>query len=61
MGNDEATIALVMGLAIALFVPALVWARVIAGLYQIVREKVRKSRIVRLESLREAPQPVRSN
>jgi hypothetical protein len=34
----------VLGMAIVLFVPALVWATVIAGLYQIVREKVREKR-----------------
>ncbi len=36
--------ALVLGLAIVLFVPALVWATVIAGLFKIVREKVCEKR-----------------
>ncbi len=40
----QAVIALVVGLAIVLFVPALVWATVVAGLYQIVREKIRDRR-----------------
>lgn len=40
----QAVVALVLGMAIVLFVPALVWATVIAGLYQVVREKVRQKR-----------------
>jgi hypothetical protein len=40
----QAVVALVLGIVITLFVPALVWATVIAGLYQIVREKVRERR-----------------
>ena len=39
----EAVIALVIGTVVVLFVPALVWSTVIAGLYQIVRDKVRES------------------
>jgi hypothetical protein len=42
--EGQAVIALVLGIAITLFVPALVWATVIAGLYQMVREKVRERR-----------------
>ena len=44
MGNLEEIVALVIGIAVILFVPALVWATVIAGLVQIVREKVRETR-----------------
>jgi len=44
MGGIEGIVALVVGIAVVLFVPALVWATVIAGLIQIVREKVRKMR-----------------
>jgi Na+-transporting methylmalonyl-CoA/oxaloacetate decarboxylase gamma subunit len=44
MGGIEGIVALVIGIAVVLFVPALVWATVIAGLTQIVREKVRESR-----------------
>jgi hypothetical protein len=40
----QAVVALVLGMAIVLFVPALVWATVIAGVYQVVREKVRQKR-----------------
>jgi hypothetical protein len=42
MGSIEGIAALVIGIAVVLFVPALVWATVIAGLIQIVREKVRE-------------------
>lgn len=44
MGSVEEIVALVVGMAVILFVPALVWATVIAGLVQIVREKVRETR-----------------
>ena len=44
MGGIEGIVALVIGIAVVLFVPALVWATVIAGLIQIVREKVREMR-----------------
>ena len=47
MGSIEGTVALVIGIAVVLFVPALVWATVIAGLVQIVREKVREKRFHR--------------
>ena len=47
MGSIEGTVALVIGIAVVLFVPALVWATVIAGLIQIVREKVREKRFHR--------------
>ncbi len=38
----EAVIALVVGVPIVLFVPALVWSADVAGLYRIVRDRVRK-------------------
>jgi hypothetical protein len=41
----QAVVALVIGTVVVLFVPALVWSTVIAGLYQIVRDKVREGRI----------------
>lgn len=44
MGGIEGIVALVIGIAVVMFVPALVWATVIAGLIQIVREKVREMR-----------------
>ena len=39
----EAVVALAIGTVVVLFVPALVWSTVIAGLYQIARDKIRKS------------------
>jgi len=42
--NGRTAAALVLGIVITMFVPALVWATVIAGLVQIVREKVREMR-----------------
>jgi hypothetical protein len=44
MGGIEGTVALVIGIAVVLFVPVLVWATVIAGLRKIVREKMRETR-----------------
>ncbi len=61
MENMGAVVALVIGLSIVLFVPALVWLTVIGGLIQIVREKVRESKPVRIEPSREAQQPIHSN
>jgi hypothetical protein len=42
--NGQTAAALVLGIVVAMFVPALVWATVIAGLVQIVRDKVREMR-----------------
>ena len=39
----QAVVALVIGIVIVLFVPALVWSTVIAGLYQVVRVKMRET------------------
>lgn len=39
----QAVIALVIGTVVVLFVPALVWSTVVAGLYQMMRDKVRQS------------------
>ena len=46
MGSIEGIVALVVGIVVVLFVPALVWATVIAGLIQIVRKKVREKRFL---------------
>jgi len=51
---------LVVGIAVALFVPVLVWAMVIAGLVQIVRDKVRESRSVQNKPPQEAQQLIGS-
>jgi hypothetical protein len=42
MGGIEGTVVLVIGIVVVLFVPALVWSTVIAGLVQIIRDKVRE-------------------
>lgn len=39
----QAVAALVIGTLVVLFVPALVWATVLAGLYQTARAKTSKS------------------
>ena len=54
MGSLEEIVALVIGIAVVLFIPALVWITVIAGLYHIVREKVRESRTLQVESDQQA-------
>ncbi len=61
MENIEAGVALVIGLAVVMFVPLLVWLTVIGGLIQIVREKVRENRSVKIEPGPEARQPTRSH
>ncbi len=57
----EGIVALAIGIAVVLFVPALVWATVIAGLYQIVREKVRESRAAQTKLAQEVQRPIDSN
>ena len=59
MGSIEGIVALVIGIAVMFFVPALVWATVIAGLVQIVREKVREDRKAQALRTRESQLPVR--
>lgn len=44
MGIIEAIVGPVIGLVFVLFMPVLVWATVIAGLYQIIQEKIRGKR-----------------
>jgi hypothetical protein len=39
----QAVVALVIGIIVVLFVPALVWSTALAGLYQVVRNGVRAS------------------
>jgi Na+-translocating ferredoxin:NAD+ oxidoreductase RnfG subunit len=59
MGDIGAVVALIIGIVIVLFTPALVWATVIAGLYQIVREKVREGQAAQTRQIQEAHEPVR--
>ena len=60
MGGMEGTAALVIGIAVALFVPALVWVTVIAGLYKIVRNRVRETRPAQIEPAQETQQSISS-
>jgi hypothetical protein len=60
MGSIEGTVALVIGIVVVLFVPALVWATVIAGLRQIVRERMKETRSTQAGPVQEAQQPMGS-
>lgn len=40
--ETQAVVALVVGIVVIFFVPALVWSATIAGLYQTIRTKVQK-------------------
>lgn len=57
----ERVVALVIGVAVVLFVPALVWATVIAGLIQIARGAVREAYPAQVLLSQEAQQPIGSN
>ena len=59
MGDIGAVVALIIGIVIVLFTPALVWATVIAGLYQIVREKVREGRAAQTRQTQEVHGSIR--
>jgi len=61
MGGIEGTAALIIGIAVVLFVPALVWATVIAGLYRIVRNRVKETRPAQIEPAQEAQRPIGSH
>jgi len=41
MVDLQAAVAIAIAVLVALFVPVLVWATVIAGLYQLIRERIR--------------------
>jgi hypothetical protein len=59
MGSIQGTVALVIGIVVVLFVPALVWATVISGLYRIVRERMRETRPAQTEPTQEVRHPIR--
>lgn len=44
MAEPQTVLAWILGLAMTLFLPVLVWVTVILGLIHIVREKVRENR-----------------
>ncbi len=58
MGDIEGIVTLIIGIAGVLCIPVLVWVTVIAGLYQIVRDKVRETRPVQIEPAQEAQRPM---
>jgi len=41
MVDLQAAVAIAIAVVVVLFVPGLVWATVIAGLYQLIRERIR--------------------
>lgn len=47
MGNLQSTLVMFFAGLVVLFVPGLVWATVIVGLYGMVRERVAELRIAR--------------
>jgi hypothetical protein len=61
MGSPQAIGAIILGIVVMFTAPALVWATVIAGLIQIVREKVRESRSQQAEATQEARQLIGLN
>ena len=61
MGSPQAIGALVLGVVVIFFAPALVWATVIAGLVRIVREKIREGRTAPTEPAQEARHPIGSH
>jgi hypothetical protein len=61
MGSPQAIGALTLGGVVMFMAPSLVWATAIAGLIQIVREKVRESRAAQIEATQEAQELIGSN
>lgn len=51
MGNLQSTLVMLFAGLVVLFVPGLVWATVIAGLYGMVKERVAELRIARRPKL----------
>jgi hypothetical protein len=49
MESPQAIGALVLGVAVIFFAPALVWAMVVGGLVRIVRERVQETRPADME------------
>ena len=58
MGDLQSTIVMLFAGLVVLFVPLLVWATVMAGLYGMVRERVAELRFARRERLIPAEQRV---
>ena len=53
MGDIEGIVTLIIGIAGVLCIPVLVWVTVIAGLYQIVRDKVRETHSAQTDLVQE--------
>ena len=51
-------LALVIAIPIVLFVPVLVWGAVVSGLYQVMRDAVRRRMVLRRRRARLAEEPV---
>jgi len=51
-------LALVIGIPIVLFVPVLVWGAVVSGLYQVIRDAVRRRATLARRRARVAEEPV---
>jgi hypothetical protein len=51
-------LALVIGIPIVLFVPVLVWGAVVSGLYQVMRDAVRRRATAARRRARLAEEPV---
>jgi len=45
MGNLQSVLFTVFGLVVTFFVPAIVWITLMAGLYQLVRDGIRRLRV----------------
>ena len=57
MVDLQASVAIAIAVLVALFVPGLVWATVIAGLYQLIRERIQERQAAartQAEEMREA-------
>jgi hypothetical protein len=50
MGNAHNALATALGLAITFLVSGVVWTTLIAGLYQLVRDQIRRAHTVRPSS-----------
>ena len=50
MGNTHDALATAIGLEITLIVSAVVWTTLIAGLYQLVRDQIRRAHAMRPSS-----------
>ena len=59
MGNWQSVFSTVSWLAVTFFVPAVVWITVSLGLYQLIRDKVRRVRVVSRRSDRFARESLR--